>query len=276
MTLFFSLSWLYHVFDNFQKTSKQKPWTPRSNINHQISDFVVPMFLSCFTISRSRVWCCFFWTGPRVIIGWFVGIMVIIILNSCSSIFEDSKKNSWKLCTEKFKAGLCLRSFPSTNGDSHGIHVAVFLGCVCFFVDMFLHQQRLQHFFLIPCTSVFRFVGCRSKISRIFSPWQYVESVSGFGIPRWQTGLVWCDLWKSWILRWRGISGRQPGSKMIFRTQGPKKHATWWLGDPGDPWKWSMLLGDFGATSLVLAEKTIAASGCFYTILMSWWNYTSN
>ena len=26
----------------------------------------------------------------------------------------------------------------------------------------------------------------------------------------------------------------------------------------GDPWKWSMLLGDFGATSLVLAEKTIA------------------
>lgn len=39
---------------------------------------------------------------------------------------------------------------------------------------------------------------------------------------------------------------------------GPKKHATWWLGDPGDPWKWSMLLGDFGTTSLVLAEKTIA------------------
>ena len=136
MTLLFSLSWLYHVFDNFQTTSKQKPWTPRSNINHHTARWVVPMFLSCFTISRSRAWWLLFGPVP----GPSESIRVIcwnhgnhhpkqLLLN----FWGFKKNNSWKLCTEKFKAGLCLRSLPSTNGDSHGIHVAVLGMCMFFF-----------------------------------------------------------------------------------------------------------------------------------------------
>ena len=231
MTLFFSLSWLYHVFDNF----KQKPWTPRSNFNHHTTRWVVPMFLSCFTRSRSRVGWFFF--GPDRSI-W---IYRVIRWNHGNHHPKQLLLNFWRIqkkTPEKFARrsySWFVRGVSLQQMGTHGVQMWQFFRVCMFFFFRYVSASTAPAniFFLYHAQVCFVLLDAEAKFPAFFT----LEYVSGFGIPRWQTGLVWCPLWKSWTLRWSGISGRQPGSKMIFRTQETCYLVT------GDSWKWSMSLG---------------------------------
>ena len=219
MTLFFSLSWLYHVFDNF----KQKPWTPRSNFNHHTTRWVVPMFLSCFTRSRSRVGWFFF--GPDRSI-W---IYRVIRWNHGNHHPKQLLLNFWRIqkkTPEKFARrsySWFVRGVSLQQMGTHGVQMWQFFRvCMFFFFDMFLHQQRLQTFFSYTMHKCVSFCWMQKQNFPHFSPWN-MSVASASRVDR-------QALFDALFGRAELCDGVEflEGNLVAKWFLGPKKHATWW------------------------------------------------